>query len=536
MKNRLSSVSFAVCVAGCLLATANVAMYAQVDLGQVEVGAGKAERIAVSIPTARTLESIAVVTGGVAHLDYLKLEGGSCAPGNAYRANTVCTVNVEFAPHYPGARNGAIVLRDQYEDIIGITYLHGTGMGSQAAFLPGRQAKVSDGFSAPGGLAVDGGGNFYVAQNLFFPDPYAGGDPVYGSVTKGSLKAGQNSIGHDWVDPTSVAVDGAGNAFVSDFIGGIWKLTLRSDKSYTQTLAVSGGDSVAVDGSGNLYTIEVGTDLYKESLQLDGSYLPARLATGFVSPTAIAVDAPGNLYVTDAGNPFASGGATGAALYKETLAKGKYVRTVIGKGWIQPSAVAVDGLGNVYVNDSGTIYKETLLADGRYTQSTILSKLAQPGCLAVNGAGDVFVTENTGIGAYGLPSYGVFRLEFAHPLGITFDNTKRGATSDDGPKSVTVTNAGNKPLNFWEVRYPTDFPESRSGVDDCTVRTRLTAGESCSLTVDFRPLQSMGQMKSLPLAESVRIVSDSLNRIIAEETVQVSGTEIPQGPIGTPKH
>ncbi len=525
MKSKLSSGFLTVC----LFAASSVAVYAQTDMGSVDIGLRKTETIAVAIPTARTLKSISVVTGGAANLDFIREEGGSCAVGIAYKAGAVCTVRVEFVPRYPGAHNGAVVLRDQYEDIVGTTYLQGRGLGAHAAFLPATLTQVSGGFTAPQGLAVDGSRNFYVAENLFFPGGFGGGDPVYGGVAKGASPTSQASIGQEWVDPSSVAIDGAGNVFVSDFIGGIWKLTLHSDKSYSQALAVSGGSGVAVDGSGNLYTIEVGTDLYKETLQKDGSYLPTKIAGGFITPTSVAVDASGNVYVTDTGDPFASNPV--AVLYKETLSKGKYTRTIIGNGWVQPSAVTVDGVGNIYVNDSGSVYKEILLEDGRYFQTIVVSKVAAPGGVAVDAAGSVYVTEYSGIGDYGMASYSVFRLDYTHPAGLNFDQAKRGSASGDGPKAVTVANIGNQKLNFWEVKYPADFPESRSGTRDCTARTSLQAGESCSLTVDFNPRAWMGPLKTISLSERVLVVSDSLNGAAAEQAITVSGKEVSPGPV-----
>ena len=524
------------CVAGCLLAAVNVAMYAQTNLGKIEIGHERTETVTVVIPTARTVSSISVVTAGAPNLDFKRDEGGSCAIGVSYQNGATCTVRVVFGPRYPGDRHGAVVLRDQFEDIVGITYLQGEGHGPRAAFLPGSQTRVSKGFLAPEGLAADGGGNYYVAENLFFPPGQgAGSDPIFGNVTQGSSPTHETQIGQEWVDPTSVAVDGAGNAFVSDFIGGIWKLTLQSNKTYVQSLAVSGGNSVAVDGSGNLYTIEVGSDLYKETLQPDGSYLPTRIATGFVTVTGIAVDEDGNVYVADSGDPFASGGPAGVAVYKETLKKGKYTRSTIDTGWKQPSAIAVDGLGNLYINDSGSVYKETLLQNKRYLKSTLVSKVAQPGGVAVDGAGSVYVTEYSGVGDYGLPGYSVYRLDYSHPSTLSFSAAQRGSTSSDGPKRITVSNAGNEDLNFWDVLYPADFPESRSGARDCTLLTSLEVGENCTITVEFEPRSWMGSMKSTPLSERVVLLSNTMNNFIAEQTVTVSGTEVSSRPTATPR-
>jgi hypothetical protein len=197
--------------------------------------------------------------------------------------------------------------------------------------------------------------------------------------------------------------------------------------------------------------------------------------------------------------------------------------------------VAVDGVGNIYVNDSGSIYKEILLENGQYFQTVIVSKVAAPGGVAVDAAGSVYVTEYSGIGDYGMASYSVFRLDYSHPAGLNFDQTKRKRMSDDGPKTVTVTNFGNARLNFWGVVYPADFPESSTGTGDCTVLTSLEAGESCTVTVEFMPRSWTGRVKSRALWEQVEVITNSMNSLIAERSIRVSGTVVSQGPPGTPK-
>jgi hypothetical protein len=195
----------------------------------------------------------------------------------------------------------------------------------------------------------------------------------------------------------------------------------------------------------------------------------------------------------------------------------------------------VDALGNVYVNDSGSVYKETLLKNGRYVKSTLVSKVARPGGVAVDGAGSVYFTEASGIGDYGLPGYSVFRLDYSHPPTLNFSAAQRGSTSSDGPKKITVSNAGNDRLGFWDVIYPADFPESRSGSGDCTLLTSLDVGEKCTITVEFSPREWMGSMKSTALSERVTVLSNSMNSLISEQTVTVSGTEVSPRPTATPR-
>lgn len=501
------------------------------NLGLANVAGSKVETtVVVAIPTARTLSNIAVVTQGAESKDFVKADGGSCTVGVAYEANSSCTVKVEFAPRFAGIRYGAVVLRDQYGDVIGTTYLHGKGLGPQVSFVPGIQARVSGGFPAPQGLAVDGSGNFYVAENLYYQDIYPGGSPTYGYVMKDGV-----AIGSNWVSPTSIAVDGAGIVYVSDVVGGIWKLIMQPDHSYSQTLAVSGGNRVAVDGSGNLYTFDYQLTAYKETLQPDGSYLPTEIASGFVNPLAVTVDESGNVYIADGGMISFSGAISGGAVYKETLANGKYKQTLLGTGWTSPSAIAVDGAGNVYVNDSRNVYKEALQADGSYLQTTIVNKVASAGGLVVDAAGRVYIPEYTGFGQFEIPYYSIFRVDYSQPGVVSFDAAQHGATSADGPKSVTVSNLGNTALNISEVRYPSDFPESSIGSSDCAAGTTLKAGESCPLTVEFTPTTKMGGAVSTPLSESVDVTTNTLNTDATMQGVGVSGTEVPHGPVETPR-
>jgi sugar lactone lactonase YvrE len=119
------------------------------------------------------------------------------------------------------------------------------------------------------------------------------------------------------------------------------------------------------------------------------------VGSGYYEPSGVAVDGAGNVYVADTG----SGGGY-PSVYKETLSKGRYIQTTIGSRFVDPIAVAVDGAGNVYVADNdeysgnGVVYKETL-SSGKYIQTTIGVGYANPSGVAVDGSGNVYVADSS---------------------------------------------------------------------------------------------------------------------------------------------
>jgi hypothetical protein len=313
---------------------------AQTNFGSVNLGNSESVTVAVPMASAATLSSIAVVTRGTPNLDFTNAGGGSCATGTAYAANASCTVSVTFSPKHVGTRYGAVVLADASGNILGTGYLQGMGAGPQTTFLPATQSANPNSLGAPFsiGVAVDGNGNLYITET------------ANATVQKGTLQLNGSfdwsTIGSGFNLPEAIAVDGAGNVYVID---------------------IRNGTSVA---------------LYKETLSGD-NYVQSMIASGFSAPIAMVVDGAGNVYVIDQGMDFVTEGIDiPTAVYKEALQPdGSYVQAAIGSGWIFPSSLAVDGAGNVYVIDGGSVedggnvpagvYKETLQPDGSYTQASI---------------------------------------------------------------------------------------------------------------------------------------------------------------------
>ena len=279
-----------------------------------------------------------------------------------------------------------------------------------------------------------------------------------------------------------------------------------------------------VDGGGNIYIVDsLSNTVTLEALETDGSYVQTRLFPSAWSypkyPGSIAVDGSGNLYIADEAMD-SSSGTTPGVVYKETLkTDGSYTQTAIGSGWNSPSAIAVDGEGNVYVADGGSnaVYKETPSGTG-YTQSTVADGLFDPTALAVDKYGNLY------IGSNGYST--IYKLDLDDAPALSFAKTVVGTTSSDSPQTVTVNNYGNTPLKFSAVSYPTDFPQSSTQTGGCSASTTLAKTAGCKLTINFTPVTALGQgISSGVLNESVSVTTNTLNVSGTQSTIAVTGTE-----------
>jgi streptogramin lyase len=144
---------------------------------------------------------------------------------------------------------------------------------------------------------------------------------------------------------------------------------------------------VAVDALGNVFFAENGTgNLYKETVSLLAfakySYSGKVIAGGLNHPTAVALDGAGNVYVV-----------TSSIVYKEELSHGGYVQSQIVTDLTNLVGIAVDRSGNLYLTSSvsGDVHKETLQTNGSYTETAVGFGIVSPTGVAVDGGGDIFV-------------------------------------------------------------------------------------------------------------------------------------------------
>jgi sugar lactone lactonase YvrE len=241
-------------------------------------------------------------------------------------------------------------------------------------------------FFNPTSVAVDGAGNIYIAD---------GGDHTIRKVTAGGVvttlagSSGQpgstdgSGSGARFLYPYAIAVDGAGNLYVAD--SGNQNIRVISPGGSVYTIAGTAGVTGSTDGSG--------------------------VAALFNLPQGIAVDAAGNIYVSDTNNSTIRkitstgvvstlagvAGQTGGADGAGAAARFSY-----------PFGLAVDALGNIYVADfdndavrkvtpAGSV---TTLAGSAGTSGSVdgqggAARFNHPQAVAVDAAGNVYVADTS---------------------------------------------------------------------------------------------------------------------------------------------
>jgi hypothetical protein len=315
-----------------------------------------------------------------------------------------------------------------------------TGVVTTLAGLPSNPGSA-DGtgnaarFSGPSGVAVDTGGNVYVADTYNHTirkvTPWGVVTTIAGVAGSFGSADGTGSdarLNH----PVGVCVDTAGNVFVADADNHtVRKVT--SAGAVTTVAGMAGGwgyadgtgsaasfnhpYGVAVDGTGNVYVADSGNNALRKvtpsgvvttlrnSGWADGSGTVAR----FEGPLGIAVDTTSNVYVAEFGNH---------TIRKVTPAG--EVTTLAGLagsfGWADgtgsaarfnnPYGVAVDGAANVYVADSGNQTIRKVTPSGVVTTLAGLAgsfgwadgpgndaRFNNPSGVAADGAGNIYVAE-----------------------------------------------------------------------------------------------------------------------------------------------
>ena len=309
------------------------------------------------------------------------------------------------------------------------------------------------------------------------------------------------------------------------------------------------------------------------------------------------MDGAGNLYIADSKNN----------VVREVSAATGYITTVAGNGTAnysgdggaatsaelnQPSGVAMDGAGDMYIADFGnnrirevnatTGYITTVAGNGTAgslgdTKAATSAELTTPKGVALDSAGNLYIadfgnnrirevnaatgniTTVVGNGTAGYIGDGgaSTSAELTTPNGVALDNagniyiadlgnnsirkvnvgmapaifsTPTPVNTTDGPQTVTVSNIGNAALTFASnPTYPANFPENGSDLTPCLASSPLAMGGNCDVSVNFAPTAEGSSSGTISLTDNALNVAGTQQTITLQGTATVTLTIAPGG-------
>jgi trimeric autotransporter adhesin len=387
-----------------------------------------------------------------------------------------------------------------------ITTVAGTGVtGFSGDMGPATSAQLYE----PWGVALDANGNLYIADKLNMVirrvDAATGiinivaGDVAL-TIFSGGFPFGSYSgdggpatiAGLD--QPTSVAVDAAGNLYIADSVFDVIRkvsvatgvITTVAGIGHPTGLTASNGDGgpaasasvdvsgIALDSLGNIYIAGIGvvrkvTAATGIITTLAGTYSiytsgdgGAATSAAVGGPSGVAVDSAGNVYLADPGSGTVRKVTASTGII--TAVAGNYATSYSGDGGPAinaqlhiPRGVAVDRSGSLYIADTlnglirkvaadigiiGTVaghynpYSPLQTADG--IPSTEAS-LNQPSGIAVDSSGNLYVTDAARVrqinAATGVITTVAGNLTVSQPGGFP-----QGYSGDGGPATSAKLN------------------------------------------------------------------------------------------------
>ena len=288
---------------------------------------------------------------------------------------------------------------------------------------------------APRSVALDGAGNLYIADwsdhRIRKVDSSGNISTVAGTGTQGFSGDGAAATSAQLNSPWDVAVDGSGNLYIAD----------RNNNRIRK-----------VDSSGNISTV-AGTGT--AGFSGDGA---AATAAQLQNPQGVALDGSGNLYIADRGNQrirkVDSAGVISTVAGNGMAGFGGDSGAATAAQLWDPSRVALDGAGNLYIVDR--VNDRIRKVDSAGVISTVAGReqLSTPWGVASDGAGNLYIADTGNHRIHKVDSAGVIStVAGSGTAGFSGDGGAATAAQLNFPRGVAPDGAGNLYIaDTWNSR------------------------------------------------------------------------------------
>jgi sugar lactone lactonase YvrE len=554
----VSSCVIAVIVSVCAASSTYAQQLTRVP-GSIPVGkTATPQDVSVTLSASGTVSRIRVLTQGSEGADFTSV-GDTCT-GISYVAGQTCTVQVGFKPVAPGERRGAIVLLDNHNHPLAAQPLAGQASGALATFIPGEITTVAgtttsflysgDGAAAtnaslflPSGVALDGAGNIYIADTynnrIREVDAQTGIITTIagnGSITYGGDGNSALAVGLD--NPSSVAIDSAGNIYVTDTynnairvinaetgiittVAGNGTAAYSGDNGQARSASLNTPHGITLDASNNLYIADSGNNVVRRVSSITGIISTIAgtgvgaysgdgeqaTAAALNTPWGVAISDTGNLYIADQQNNAVRMVDTAGVI--TTIAGGLNPGTAGDGGpaaasrLSSPSGVLIDAAGNVYISDTtnnriqkinpATSIVTTIAGSGSYPDNNPANtaSLYGPYGIALDGQGSLYIAD---------AAHNRIRKVASNVAILNYPLMHVGSVSS--PMTQVLENDGTTSLAVSSVTAVSNAVVDPSTT--CNSTTVLAPLAQCSIAADFAPATTN-------VTGSIMIDSDALN-------------------------
>jgi len=443
---------------------------------------------------------------------------GSCVKGATFATGKTCTIEVYFDGQLPGYYYGTADLNDFSGNVLAPADISATGVGSLPIYpsTVANAGTIGTDLKSPAGVAIDLSGNTYISdpgnKQVVKVSAATTGHPITQSV----VVNGPNYAHVSWI-----AVDSVGDVFINEGASVVEESPASGD-TYTETvvygrsvsstdtaipgpIVVGRFDNLWISFPGELQEYSLVSGAWTAGTKIDVTYLaPNSTVPEPITPISLAVDGLGNFYVGEPATPAAH--LSEAQIVRYTPQAGFYPEMVVESG-IDPQAIAVDPIGNVWVADNtGKLYSFSPTPAGfvvnkggnstatipifytknTMSQRTTLNKVSQ---LAEDGLAQILMA-NTGGGDV-LDATWTDRAQVLFPtLQVQTSLTEGEAIYNlgNGGMNFTVPSTGQNPsLSSGPFTLGTDEGGACPILTSSSEPAALAAGEQCVVNVTFAP-------------------------------------------------